>query len=331
MLILFLKKRYAAAVLLLMFSVLPVVSYGFVSIANGWSFFPNPLLLKGNFSGLSFKEFSKLFNRFVEQVFITPHLAVLVISALILYLFSKKLKASKNAIILPFFIGTTLFHLIFARVGWFFRYEAYLIVIGLLVVSVIAYEMFPESEKWWNNLSWAKKIFFIFSILLFYAPLVSRVYLGFATTQKATKNIYEQQYQMGLFIQKFYTGESVMLNDIGAVCFLADIKCVDVWGIANHDVMRLKRSESYYPHDFEMIAVEKGCKLGIIYEDWLRFYGELPSKWIKVGVWKIKDNVVAARDEVTFFAFDSLEAYKLRENLSVFRNKLPKDVEQVLY
>ncbi len=53
---------------------------------------------------------------------------------------------------------------------------------------------------------------------------------------QCTTNIYEQQYQMGLFVRRYYQNSTVALNDIGAVNFLADIHCLDLLGLANAEV-----------------------------------------------------------------------------------------------
>ncbi|MBN2363833.1 hypothetical protein JXL83_06855 [candidate division WOR-3 bacterium] len=330
-LILLVKKRYLSAVILLIISILPIIVYGLVSMGMGWSFFPNPVHLKGNFSGMSFNEFSKLFNRLIEQSILTPHLMVLFLSALIFLLLAKKVKYCGNSILLTVFVLTTVIHLIFARVGWFFRYEAYLVIMGILALSLVIYELFPVIRKTWTKTSGFQKAVVFLSIAVFLIPLVRRACLGLNRTHRASKNIYEQQYQMGLFVKEFYSGETVLLNDIGAVCFLSDIKCVDVWGMANYEVMCLKNKGIYCTDDFERLANENDGKIAVVYVDWLDFFGGVPDKWIKVGKWRIKDNIVAAREEVDFFAFDSQEAVRLKNYLALYKKNLPEDVDQTLY
>jgi hypothetical protein len=48
---------------------------------------------------------------------------------------------------------------------------------------------------------------------------VSKEGVALINTPKATTNIYEQQYQMGLFIKEFYENKSIVANDIGAINF----------------------------------------------------------------------------------------------------------------
>jgi hypothetical protein len=57
-LLFFFKRKWAAGILIFVFSFLPVYIFGVISIKNGWSFFPNSLLLKGGFPDIvSFGDF----------------------------------------------------------------------------------------------------------------------------------------------------------------------------------------------------------------------------------------------------------------------------------
>ena len=62
---------------------------------------------------------------------------------------------------------------------------------------------------------------------------------------QCTRNIFEQQFQMGLFVRKNYQGSNVALNDIGIVDYLADIHLLDLWGLASQEVAQARRSRRY--------------------------------------------------------------------------------------
>src|SRR6185436_5620763 len=64
-------------------------------------------------------------------------------------------------------------------------------------------------------------------------------------TPGAVANIYEQQIQMGRFLARFYPGQGVAANDIGAICFLADLRVLDLWGLASRDVAEAKLTGTY--------------------------------------------------------------------------------------
>jgi hypothetical protein len=58
------------------------------------------------------------------------------------------------------------------------------------------------------------------------------MFASLVITPQASRNIYEQQYQMGMFLKRCYPGKAVAVNDICAVSYLADVRLVDLLGLA---------------------------------------------------------------------------------------------------
>jgi hypothetical protein len=146
---------------------------------------------------------------------------------------------------------------------------------------------------------------------------------------QCTTNIFEQQYQMGSFVRQYYQGSTVALNDVGAVNFLADIHCLDLWGLANRDVTSLKREHNYHLRDIVGLSRQAGARIAIVYDLW--FAGEvggLPAEWVRVGQWTIRNNVIAGGDTVSFYALDPSEVSHLIQCLREFSLRLPRDVIQ---
>jgi hypothetical protein len=143
---------------------------------------------------------------------------------------------------------------------------------------------------------------------------------------QCTTDIYEQQYQMGLFIRRYYQNSTVALNDIGAVNYLADIHCLDLWGLANAEVAEAKRRHTYQVGDIERLSKQTGTRVAIVYDRW--FVGGLPPEWIRVGRWTIPNNVNVGEDTVSFYAVSPSEAQYLSESLNDFSLQLPSEVIQ---
>jgi hypothetical protein len=217
--------------------------------------------------------------------------------------------------------------MLFARVGWFFRYEAYLVALGIFAIALAVHEYIPKRILL-NRHSIPKYVIISFLIFVLISPLAIRGYVSLITTPLATTNIYQQQYQMGLFLREFYQGEAVAANDIGAINFLADIKCLDLWGLGNLEVTRAKRGGFYNTDYIYNLAKKENVKIAIVYDHWFTKYGGTPPQWIKVGEWKIQNNVVCGGDTVSFYAVDPEEEYRLIENLKTFSTKIPRNIEQ---
>jgi len=146
---------------------------------------------------------------------------------------------------------------------------------------------------------------------------------------QCTNNIFEQQYQMGSFVKEYYQGSSVALNDVGAVNFLADIDCLDLWGLANRDVTRLKRDHNYHTRDIAVLARQAGTRMAMIYDEWYAGQvGGVPAEWLRVGQWTIPDNVILGEATVSIYALDNSEVPRLIQSLREFAPKLPRDVIQ---
>ena len=222
----------------------------------------------------------------------------------------------------------TILHVLFAGMGWVFRYEAYLMVLGLLVITIVISELITENYFSGFERKLFSKYIPIILLVCTIIPLAGRGCLSLLRTRHAIKNIYEQQYQMGIFLKSFYQGKGVAANDIGAINYLADIKCLDLWGLSSIDVAKAKRNRTYSTQKINLFTKQKDIEIAIIYSEWLNEYGGVPSSWIKVGEWTILDNVICGGKIVSFYAVKSTERESLIQNLKSFSSKLPQDVVQ---
>lgn len=281
---------------------------------------------------------------FLKQVFPAPGIVygievftltacIIVMSFDVIWIFTRR-TASWNvpAVMLALFVGTTFLHMEFARTGWFFRYEAYLIAIGVFVVAVSVND-FARKKFSYGTTSKSVRLelttlIVAISLLPLSSPLFQRACFSLKETPRAISNIYDQQYQMATFLDEFYHGKAVAVNDIGAINYFADTKCTDLWGLASMRVARFKMNHSYETHDIYEIGKDDRVQIAIVFDSWFRGYGGIPPQWIKVGEWTIKDNVVCGDSTVSFYAVDPAEKGNVTRDLASFSSRLPRDVEQ---
>lgn len=335
-----LNKKYTYAFLLGFTGLLPITIYGIISISKGWYFLPNSVFLKGKIPEIS--SFNDVINIYstnaYQQVIKCPHILLLLLICVI-FLFLEPVKTkeiNKKLNIFPkIFIIMTLLHMQFAGIGWFHRYEAYLVTSGLMVIGILINNYFINNQIFFkdsiNKYSVVLLIIFFLSFSFFYRGIKA-----IKEIPQATTNIYEQQYQMGLFIKKFYPGECVAVHDIGSVSYLSDSKILDLWGLGTIEVAKERRAKKYDKEKINYITKTNNTKIAIVY-DYMFIPGQfggipsdknggLPDQWIQAGQWKIENNIVCGADIVTFYAVNKEEATRLIRNLEEFSPYLPKKI-----
>ncbi len=310
-------KRGRAAWAALLGGALPPALYGVVSVAHGWPPLPSSVLLKGAPLALGTLGgwVDLLGGRAAGALVEAPHVLVLVGAALALAALRTAAPAA-DRILAAVFAAAALLHLELAAVGWLYRYEAYLVALGLVVVVRLAFPL-PAREPLAGAALAA-------AVAVLAVPLGVRAISALRETPRACRNIYEQQYQMGLFLRAGYPGGAVMANDIGAVAFLADVRLLDLYGLATRETARARRQGTLDRAFLERATEEFGPDVIVIYRSW--FADALPAGWIEVGTWRVPEKVVVADRTVSFFAPGPEKARRLAAALAAFQPELPASV-----
>jgi len=332
--LLLLRKRWFYALAFGVCGFLPVVIYGIISVSHGWFWFPSSVLLKGVMPDLT--SLSGLFLSLVINAFINLHLGlhvfVLLIAVLLFYVLGcgKGRGVFDSRQVMGAILLVTAFpHVEFVQVSPLFRYDAYLFALAVLFLASQLPIVIPDLPA---RTSFSRELvpkYFAAGalVLLLFFPLAVKGSRLLWFVPQCTTNIFEQQYQMGSFARQYYQGSTVALNDVGAVNFLADIHCLDLWGLANRDVTALKREHNYHTRDIAGLSKQAGARIAIVYDYWYAGeVGGLPAEWVRVGQWTIRNNVIAGGDMVSFYALDPSEVSRLSQCLREFSLRLPRDV-----
>jgi hypothetical protein len=312
---------------------LPVVVHGIISVSHGWFWFPASVLLKASLPNS--RSGASLFLSVINPVFVNfrdaIHTLALLIAVLLVYILASgkgSIATESRQVMGAILVFLWVAHVEFVGASPLYRYDAHLCALSIIFVAaqlpVIASPFPPlfSPSTWRNPRNLACGAI---TLLLFFPVAVKGGRLLWYLPQ-CTTNIFEQQYQMGLFVRRYYQGSTVALNDIGAVNYLADIHCLDLMGLANPEVARAKRGGKFDVPAMRNLAKQSGTRIAIIYDDW--FNGGLPPEWTRIGRWTIQHNVIAAKSTVSFYAVSPNESTYLRESLTDFFSRLPGDVIQ---
>ena len=255
------RRRYGAGGM--------VAAYGVVSTLKGWFFLTNSVLMKADIShqaarlvrsGFGTTEFWKAFASIaglwgLKQIVTTPHILAVVLLVLLLLVLGFRQKRGFwrfDTVFGSVFLAATFLHMHFAPPGPLHRCEAYLVAVGVVAVAMLTYSLRPGCSRGG------------FRVAGVAAELAAAVMIwvgGMVTVRvpQASQNIYQQQYQMGLlFLRRFYQDQPVAANDIGAINWLADIRCFDVWGLGSMEVARLKARGNLSPEALAAMAESAG-------------------------------------------------------------------------
>jgi hypothetical protein len=257
-------------------------------------------------------------------------LLVLFMGALILFIAvyeEKKGIWKRESLWLIMFVLVMILHTDFAWAGTYYRYEAYLVATGLFVMSVAGYNLLMANKSSAVSPGLVARNLAICLLLLTCAvPLLRRSFSGTSIVPQASKNIYDQQYQMGRFMNRFYDGKCVAVNDIGAVCYLADVRIVDLMGLADMEVARAKRSMQFDRSVISRLCNANNVSIAAVYGPEFVGVKAYPDDWRKVGEWQWTDNVICGGNKVSFYAVNPEEEIRLADNLKAFASELPAGV-----
>jgi hypothetical protein len=332
------RKRIMIACAWGALAVFPVVVYAYISLSRGWYWLPNSVILKGHWQVLLRSPraaISTLALVTIRNYIFAPHLVALILLVLGLEVYRHEEKESvwgSTRVLAYIFVGTSLLHLSFAATGWFFRYEAYLVGLGIVVVFLEIFDPVTKRkliDRICREMIWRKPAAILLAIILL-SSLFYRAGAPFVDTPKASTNIFEQQYQMGLFLKRYYQGSTVAVNDLGAVNFFADLHCLDLCGLASMEVAEAIRQRRYQTENIRQISKQEKVKIAMVFDEWFSGgrYCKLPAEWTRVGQWTIRNNVIAGSETVSIYATDASEKDRLVENLRDFSPQLPRGVVQ---
>jgi hypothetical protein len=341
-LVLLYYRRLRSAVLLGIVSVSPLVIWGMISMLKGSFFLPNSVLLKSNSFPISLAgALDFLGNILVQKLTIvrqvtqitegprtgittlaTQRLLVILPLAALASIATLKKRPAYGWILL-ILTACTLLQLAFAATGWLYRYEAYLMLSSVMILSALAVHC-GKSILGQPLLGLGK---FLLPVLLFFLffPAILRSMAAFSRTGQACINVYQQQYQMGLFFKKYYFKEPIAANDVGAVSYLTEGNNLDLWGLGNVTVARSRKSGGWTPSFLDSLCRARRVRVAVVYQSW--FPEELLGRWKKIADWKIQNNVICGDDKVSYYALDTVDAAALKRHLIEFQPSLPPGVE----
>ena len=303
-------KRLMATGMAALCIVLTVGGFGAFLAWNGPWWLPGSVIVKSDYFGPTFISLQRLAVDFLGNAGSQPGTLLAVLAALSVAGAMRRRDKTCYAVMAVLWM---LAELVAGQIGWFRRYELWAVTsICFVAISTWA----PISE-------WSGKLRPV--------PLMAAAVCAFVATSPhllliertpiAANNIYNQQYQMGLLVQRLGV-RSIAVNDIGAVGWMnPDVYLLDLVGLASVDVLKHHRCCPVDAKWLEETAAGHGVELILVYDSWVAVRPEI---WTKLGELQLIGKRISSADsKVSIYAADPKAAEVLAPRLAALALNLP--------
>jgi len=325
------RRRWLAAGAVLGAGVLPVILYGLYALSQGAYFLPNSVYVKASTEagvGRLLQSPAAFIGLMTERLPSSyPLFPLIGASVLFAVLQLARGRSFWNArVIFPVVaVAVSCVHLVFGDIGWFFRYEDYLMVLLGLGLLLQLTDLFAAGRPTETALQWA--VLSLAALLVIGGALASakRGNIALRSTPWAVKNVYEQMYQLAHFVKANPQYNSIAIGDLGAISYYNDnVRILDLEGLALRGVpMNELGKDRLSAARIRELAKRNSAQIAIIFPD----YFDQPAEWIEVGRWTIRDDIVTGGDTVSFLAIPPTDPAALRAALQRYSDAgLPPSV-----
>ncbi len=317
-----LPRRFGRAALIGAVAGGPFALFAVFNHAMGQGWLPNSVLAKGqaiNGAGAGFGP-GDLIGRLSRDPVI-----LVVVAVLGGYVIVRWADRSRTRHLALAVVVATVLHATFASIGWFDRYQAYLVALGAVVLLDIAADGLsspapgPAPAR-----ARSLAVPLLVLVALFVAggkvDLLRRVPTGVADT-------YQQRYQAGRFFQRYYDGQPIATSELGYISLFHDGPITDLYGLGDYEVLQARREQNQRPGPayWEGLTATRGFRVAAVYPTTL--YETTPESWILVGEIHLDhDSITAWEPTFQFWATDPDEVAPLEAHLRDFERELPAGV-----
>ena len=230
---------------------------------------------------------------------------------------------------------TVVLHVIVADVGWYDRYQTYLVILCAFVLLSAVSEVAPVGVQ--DTIDTAPgtegrprvrvdvRRTWLVGGLTIVALLVcgQKVSLTWQVG-RAVSDTYTQRYQAGRFLDRYYDGEPIATGELGYIGLQHEGPITDLLGLGDYEVLEARRSYDQRPPKeyWAGLGEERGFDVAAVYPTTLWF--DVPDEWILVGDWTLDHPTITAFDPTfQFWATRPEEVAPLQEHLREFDKELP--------
>jgi hypothetical protein len=300
------------AVELLAAAAAPIVAFGVVNRLMGGGWLPNSILAKGQGTGNSGGRDGlgpvDIFHRLTQDPVVAALFAVAV--AYLVMTWGRTDRRAPSRLPAITFVVATACHAVLADVGWYARYQAYLIAVGVYALLGMLAELPPDLRR--RALVACTALAAVFSL--------TKVDLG-VDAYRAADDMYRHQYQAARFLDRYYDHASIATDQLGYISLLHDGPLTDLAGLGDYEVLQADRSRALW----EDLTERRGLRVAVVYD--ISALPLVPDSWVLAGQLRIDGRpttTVSRRLQIYATTIDEVDP--LQERLAEFEADLPPRV-----
>lgn len=293
-------------VLLVASATIPVAVFAVGNRALGGGWLPNSVLAKGRGAGT---ESALALSEILQRLLADPLLlALLLVSVGVVVLGWRR---SRAFVLASTMVVATVLHVALADLGWFERYQAYLVVLGVAVVLEVVAELPSPSARQ------AKALLALAALLL----AVPKVAL-YPRAPRHAAEVEGHHLASARFLRDYYDGQPIGIDQLGYISYLhdGDGPITDFFGLGDDEALELRKN-GVNPAGLDRLARTRGFRVAVTYEL------NVPPNWIAVADLVLRNPATLELPALHVYATVPDEVVPLRTHLLDFRSSLPPGVD----
>jgi hypothetical protein len=305
------RRRQIAGVLAAV--AVPVVLFALGNVALGGGLLPNSLLAKGQGVGADKLSSGGIGpGQVIGRLGRDPLLLALVAFALG-YVVLTWGRAAPHLVTAVTLVVAALLHATLADVGWFERYQAYLLAVGAYLVLGVIGELPADTRRRG-----------VVALLVLAVLLTPTKALLLARAPQWSDDTYRHTYQAGRFLGRYYDGRPVATDQLGYISLFHDGPLTDFAGLGDYEVLQRIPDRARTAAFRGELADERGFRVVVLPSVTAAF--GVPDSWVLAGRFRIEGSYQGFSRSLDVWAAVPGEVTALQDHLREFARDLPARV-----
>jgi hypothetical protein len=294
----------------------PVALFAAANRALGGGLLPNSVLVKGNGTGTAVSPGGIGPGETIGRLTGDP-LLVAIVAFAVGYVVLIWRRSDRHLVAAVTVVVAALLHAGLADIGWFERYQAYLIALGVYLALAVLGDV-PPAQR-------GRGLVALMAVAVLLTPAKALLLLR---SPEWADNMYRHTYQAGLFLDEYYDGDAVATDQLGYISLFHDGPLTDFGGLGDYEVLRRVPDRAHIPDFRAELAAERGFRVAVLPA--VTSALAVPDTWVLGGLLRIEGPYDGLSRDLDFWATSPDDVAALQAHLRDFEPRLPDRVTLVM-